>query len=160
QRDRQHGSRAANVDKGAAERITRAVSLLVLRVDDMHEAERGITDQTRCRPAWAWLIDRVRRKFGKARGDASLRNEMQGCSIEGLDHPEAGFAQAHRFFQHRLEHWREVSRRRIDDLQYFGVRGLLLQCLADFCNEPRVLDRDHRLLRKILYEFDLLVIEW
>jgi hypothetical protein len=33
-------------------------------------------------------------------------------------------------FQHRVEHWREITGRRIDDVQYLGGGGLLLQSLA------------------------------
>jgi hypothetical protein len=41
-----------------------------------------------------------------------------------------GVAEARRFFQHRVEHRREVAWRALDDLQYLGGRGLLFQRLV------------------------------
>jgi hypothetical protein len=43
---------------------------------------------------------------------------------------ERGTTQPHRLFQHRIEDWREIARRRIDDGQHFGGGGLLLQRFA------------------------------
>ena len=39
--------------------------------------------------------------------------------------------------QYRLKYRQEVAGRRIDNLQYFGGRGLLLQGLARLGDEPR-----------------------
>ena len=39
-------------------------------------------------------------------------------------------AQGHRFFQHRIEHGREIAGRRIDDLQDLGHRGFAGQCFV------------------------------
>ena len=54
-----------------------------------------------------------------------------------------------------------------DDLQHLRRRGLLLQRLGEIVGallhlveQPRVLDRDHRLVGKGLDQFDLLVGEW
>ena len=58
----------------------------------------------------------------------------------------SGPAQAVRLLQDRVEHWCEVVRRAVDDLQDFGGGGLLLQCLVRLGNQPRVLDRDDRLV--------------
>src|SRR5215467_12778050 len=44
---------------------------------------------------------------------------------------EGRSAEPHRPFEHRVEHRGKVTRRRIDDLQYLGGRGLLLQCVAE-----------------------------
>ena len=68
-------------------------------------------------------------------------------------------AQPHRLFQHRVEHRREVAGRGVDDLQYLGGRGLLLQRFARLGEEPRVLHRDDRLRGEILEQRDLLVGE-
>src|SRR5262249_39852557 len=57
---------------------------------------------------------------------------------------------------HRLK----VAGRGIDDLQHFSGCGLLLQRLARLGQEPRVFHRDHRLLREILEERDLLLGKW
>jgi len=45
------------------------------------------------------------------------------------ENPKGSVTQPHRLFEHRIEHRREVARRRIDDLQHLGGGGLLLQCL-------------------------------
>ena len=73
--------------------------------------------------------------------------------------PMRGLAQPHRLFQHRVEHRREIAGRGVDDLQHLGGRGLLLQRLALFGDQPRVLDRDHRLISEGADEFDLPVGE-
>src|SRR5215469_671367 len=39
-------------------------------------------------------------------------------------------AEAHCLFEHRIEYGREVARRRVDDLQYLGGRGLLSERLV------------------------------
>src|SRR5215471_5433252 len=52
--------------------------------------------------------------------------------------------------QNGVEHWREVTGRRVDDLQDLSGRGLLFQCLARLGQEPGVLDRDDRLVGEIL----------
>ena len=62
-------------------------------------------------------------------------------------------------FQDRVEYWREVAGRGIDDLQYLGGRGLPFQGLARLGQEPRVLHRDHRLRGEILQQRDLFVGE-
>ena len=75
--------------------------------------------------------------------------------------PKRGLAQAHRLFEHRVEHRREVAGRGIDDLQHLGGRGLLLQasrvsvisrafsiamtaCAAKFCNSAICLSENGR----------------
>ena len=66
-----------------------------------------------------------------------------------------GRTQPHRLFEDRVEHRCEVAGRGIDDLQDLGGRGLLLQRLARFGQQPRILDRDHRLVGKGLQQRDL-----
>src|SRR3954449_4626136 len=61
----------------------------------------------------------------------------------------------HRSFQHRLEYRGEVTGRRIDNLQYLGSCGLLLQGLTRLGDQPRILHRDDRLRREILDQRDL-----
>jgi len=46
------------------------------------------------------------------------------------ENPKGGVTQPHRLFEHRIEHRREVAGRAVDNLQYLGGRGLLLQALA------------------------------
>jgi len=46
-------------------------------------------------------------------------------------------------FEHRVEDWRQIARRGIDDTQHLGGRGLLLQRLTRLGNEPRIFHRYH-----------------
>ena len=68
---------------------------------------------------------------------------------------ELGLADARRVLQHGLEHRLQFARRTGDDLQHLGGRGLLLQrlgeivgALAQFVEQPRVLDGDDGLAAK------------
>ena len=64
--------------------------------------------------------------------------------------PELGLADADRILQHGLEHRLEVARRARDDLQHLRGRRLLLQRLAQFVEQARVLDGDDGLAGEIL----------
>jgi hypothetical protein len=76
-----------------------------------------------------------------------------------VEDAKRGIAQPDCLLEHRVEHRGEVARRGIDDLQYFGSRGLLLQCLARLGDQPRILHRDDRLRREIFDERDFLLRE-
>ncbi|MFZ0103423.1 MAG: hypothetical protein WAL49_14165 [Pseudolabrys sp.] len=72
----------------------------------------------------------------------------------------------HRAFDHGIENRRNVARRPVDRLQYFGGRRLLLErlgeivgALAQLIEQPRVLDGDDGLSSEILNQFDLLFAE-
>src|SRR5947207_9350206 len=54
-------------------------------------------------------------------------------------------------FQHRLEHRHKIARRGVDDAQYLGGGGLLLQGFARLGNQARVLHGDHGLRGEILH---------
>jgi len=60
-----------------------------------------------------------------------------------------------RLFEDRVENRNEVAGRGIDDLQYLSNRLLLLQRLAQFGQQPRILDRDHRLVGEGAHQIDL-----
>ena len=64
-----------------------------------------------------------------------------------------------RLLQNRIEHRRQIARRGVDHLQHLGGRGLLFQRLALLGQQPRVLDRDHRLIGEGADQFDLPVGE-
>ena len=79
---------------------------------------------------------------------------------------ELRLADAGRILQHGLEHRLQVAGRAGDDLQHLGGRGLLLQrfgeivgALAQFVEQPRVLDGDDGLGGEVLHQLDLLVGE-
>ena len=57
-------------------------------------------------------------------------------------------AKLHRLLQHRIEHWREIAGRRIDDAQDLGGGGLLLQRIAQFGKQPDIFNRYDGLIGK------------
>src|SRR5207302_6970800 len=58
--------------------------------------------------------------------------------------------------QYCIEDGCYLTRRAVDNLQYLGGCGLLLQGLARLGDQPCILNRDHRLRREILEERDVL----
>jgi len=68
----------------------------------------------------------------------------------GPQHAKRGITQGQCLVEHCVEHRSEIARRGVDYLQHFGGCGLLLQCLARFGDQARVLHRDHCLRREIL----------
>jgi hypothetical protein len=62
---------------------------------------------------------------------AAHRDRMNTLAVKRIKMPVSRITQAHRLVEHRVEHRREVARRRIDDLQHLSGRGLLLQRLTD-----------------------------
>src|SRR5262249_4523080 len=68
-------------------------------------------------------------------------------------------AEAVRLLQDCVEYRREVTWRRVDDLQNFSGRCLLFESYTRFGDQPHVLDRDDRLRGKVLQQPDLLVGE-
>src|SRR6516225_3232774 len=61
----------------------------------------------------------------------------------------------YRPLEHCVEHRREITGRGIDDLQYLGGCGLLLQSLTRLGQEPRILHSDDRLRREVFEKSDL-----
>ena len=75
---------------------------------------------------------------GSAKHDAVKSHQLtEGCSAE-----------AQRLLEHRIEHRQEIAGRGIDNLQYLGRRSPLLQCFARLGDQPRILDRNDRLIGK------------
>ena len=84
---------------------------------------------------------------------------MKMFAVIDQQRADHGAAQAVCLFQDRVEHRRQIARRGIDHPQHFGRRGLALQRVALFGQQPGVLDRDHRLHGKVLQQCDLLLGE-
>src|SRR5215469_11199296 len=80
---------------------------------------------------------------------------VEAFAIEGRQAAITGAAQKHRLFDYRVKHGSEIAGRRIDNLQHLGGRSLLLQGLAGFGDEPRILHRDDRLVGKGAHQLDL-----
>src|SRR5690349_12298773 len=85
--------------------------------------------------------------------------EMKALSIECQQCAYRCPAEGVRLIQDRVEHRREVSRRRIDDPEHLGGRRLLLQRLACLGDEPCVFHCDDRLSGEVLQKRNLLVGE-
>src|SRR5204863_32978 len=116
-------------------------------VEDVHDplAARDLL-KTSYRSDWASLPN-VLRRFWIA---AKHRNGMKQFTVEGAKRPECSIAKFHRLLDNRIEYRRKVARRRVDDPQHLGGRGLLLQRLARLGDQPRVLHRYHGLGGEVL----------
>src|SRR5215469_10246120 len=88
------------------------------------------------------------------------RSKARLVPVANHQHACCSAAKGVRLLQYCIEHRGEVARRGIDDLQYLGGRGLLLQRFARLGQQPRVFHRNDRLRREILYERDFLFGEW
>src|SRR5215469_18437881 len=84
--------------------------------------------------------------FGHCCRETAHCDTAELFAVPELQTAEAGIAQAVRLLDDRTEHGGEVARRAIDDLQYLGGRGLLLQGLARLGRQPRILDCDNGLV--------------
>src|SRR5215468_823716 len=78
------------------------------------------------------------------------RHRVETLAIVVPQDTESGITEPYGLLEHRVKHRGEVAGGRIDDLQYLGGRGLLLQGLARLGQEPRILDSDHRLRGEVL----------
>src|SRR5215467_8906572 len=85
---------------------------------------------------------------------------VEAFAVKGCQAAVSGAAQRQRPFQQGVEYWGEVAGRGIDDLQYLGGRGLLLQSLARLGQQPCVLHRNDRLRREVLHQCNLFVGKW
>ncbi len=95
-----------------------------------------------------------------------IGNDVVFFSVPQIHRAEIRTANACGILEHGLEDRLQVALRRRDDLQHFRRRGLLLQrfaqivgALAQFLEQPRVLDGDHGLVGEVRHELDLLVGE-
>ena len=79
--------------------------------------------------------------------------------VKSVDMSVLGLAQAHRPFQHGIEHRGEIAGRGIDYAQDLGSCCLLLQGFARLGDKARILYRDDRLLGEVLQQRDCFVGE-
>src|SRR5437867_2959331 len=91
-------------------------------------------------------VDRVHwpgpKKLRKSWGPTAAYGGAHVIPVVDPERPHGGLAQPHGFFEHRVEYWREVAGRGVDDPKHLGGGGLLLQRLARLGDQPRILDRD------------------
>ena len=105
--------------------------------------------------------------LGKVGGVTLCNAAMRNTAIRLVEVQDAelGFADARPRSRAWLsKHGFQLARRAADDLEHLGGRGLLLSdsqisCAAQLVEQPRVLDRDHRLRGEVLHQLDLLVGE-
>jgi hypothetical protein len=90
--------------------------------------ERFTTHQPRSRVAWSRLHSPLE-NFGKGFRHAVRGKCADQRSVADHQCAELGAAEAARFFQDRIEHWREIAGRRIDDAENLGGGGLLGESL-------------------------------
>ena len=125
QRHRQVGACAADINQKAAPQIARTIGLILARIGNVHHrlaAQEAFDRRPRIDARWANLPC----PFIEARMAAGSC-ELNEFAVIGPKHPKSRFTQPHRLFEHRIEHRREITGRRIDDLQHLGGRGLSRQ---------------------------------
>src|SRR5580700_8968982 len=81
---------------------------------------------------------------------------MVSLAIVPKHKAELGLANSYRILQHGLKNWLEVAGRFRNDLQHLRCRCLLLQRLAQFIEQPRVLDGDDGLGGEVSEQLNLL----
>src|SRR4051794_12437406 len=94
-------------------------------------------------------------ELGKGRRAIEIRDESRSPILEAPQRPKMRTADAGCILQHCLEHRFQLAGRSADYLKYLCGRRLLLEGLAQFVEEARVLDGDDCLGRKALYQFNL-----
>src|SRR6516165_5849334 len=94
-------------------------------------------------------------EFCKPTCHAALSNDADFGSVVELQSADCDPAKVMRLLEDCRVHRRQIAGRRIDDLQYFGSRGLLLQGLTRLGYQARVLDRNDGLVGKGAHQLDL-----
>ena len=72
---------------------------------------------------------------------------------------EIGIAQPDRQFDQGIEHALQIESRTADEIKHVAAGGLLLHQFPQFMQQPRILDRDDRLIGKAGNELDLPLCE-
>ena len=99
--------------------------------------------------------------------------QMQGFAVPAVDIPKRSVADANGVLQHRSKHRLQIAGRAADDLKHLrrgclllqrfrevgGALGEVARALAQFVEQPRVLDGDDSLRGEVLNQLDLVVGE-
>src|SRR6516164_142925 len=111
--------------------------------------------------------DTAAQSLGERLGDAAKAHGAEQFAVAKRQRAISGVAESVGFFQYHIEDGGKLTRRRIDDLQYLGSRGLLLESflqvarsVAQLVEQPDVLDCDNGLIGEGLEEADLRLGEW
>jgi hypothetical protein len=136
-----------------AQRIVRPIEFVLCQIGDLDQVLSADDPQQQRMCARFTPAAEQRRDFG---GEPLRCSQPGVLTVKNPEIAGAAVAQTHRPFEHRVEHRRELAGRGIDDTQYLGGCGLLLQCLARLGDQPRVLHRNDRLRSEVLQHRDLL----
>src|SRR5689334_20356898 len=98
----------------------------------------------------AWLMRTLPQKLLEFRRGAVNRTDTQVLTVIIPKSAISCLTKVHRFFQHRIEYRRKITRRGINDLQHLGCGGLLGEGFARLSQKPGVLHRNDRLRREVL----------
>ena len=157
QRHAKRTSRTTEIDDRASVWLACSIGLRIRHIDDVYDP---LTCKSPGGPRAGTKLWRLALQIiGIGARHAPCADRVKAFSIIDMQHAKGGLAKARRFFEHRVEHRREVTGRGIDDLQDLGGCGLLLQGFARLGDQPRVLHRDDRLRREVFQQRDLLVGE-
>src|SRR5262249_21751807 len=94
--------------------------------------------------------------IGERLGKAAHSDRAELAPVVELQASLGDAAKAVRLFQDGLEYRRDISGRRIDDLQDLGGRDLPLQRFLGLVEQPGVFDGDHRLGSERLQQLDMM----
>ena len=135
-----------------------------LQVGDLDRLalREGLSD-VRLIKADVLLRQRVNQLLIHAVGGAQMKFALH--IVEDIDRASLGAGELHRLGDDGGEHGLEIERR-VHRLRHFAERAQfadraakLIGALAQFVQQPRVLDRDDRLVGEVLDQLDLLVGE-
>jgi len=94
--------------------------------------------------------------MGVGLGRVAARHDgVMLARLAGQQRPHADIAEPVRFFEDHVEHRVKLTGISVDDGQHLSHSRLAFQCLLLLCQQPRVLDRNHRLISEGADEFDL-----
>src|SRR5262249_49604889 len=118
----------------------KVVNVNRLRIDDRPAGDRFATK---------------RQTFGYPLEGAEMRGKAKVLAIDTIDQGIATVTQSRRVLGHRIQHGLTIRRRAANDTEDLTRRGLLLQRLLEFVEQPHILDGDNRLVCERLKKFDL-----
>jgi hypothetical protein len=137
------GSGGAEIDQCAPVGLAGPVSLLGSQIGNMGQP-LSLQDPEGCGPGT--IDSRAAREELRIGGrDAARPDRLKALPIVDPQLAKGGLAQLHRLVEHGVEHRRKIAGRIVDDLQDLGNCRLLVEQFAQFCDQPAILHRDHRL---------------
>src|SRR5215472_1984735 len=94
-----------------------------------------------------------------SRWAAVSRDGAIGRALLAMHRRHVGIAQPRRRFRQRIEYRLQIKSRTADNFEHIRSCRLLLEGLAQFVKQSRVLDGDHRLSCKVRHQFNLSITE-